>query len=151
MENDYLRVKLEWNKTFDKKFGSPKELVKLYNNASYIKELLAEGILFGEIYKYSYAIKRLNTLLYSDSKDYEVFKVNTDRIGFRICSIELNKEGDVVLSIIPVPPLGDSISVEWINDGRLKLHPRVPNLGTMKDKKLIPITFDFIWYEREGE
>lgn len=137
---DNYEITLKWDEDYEEKFGSKQNLVNLYNQNWIIKNALKDKIFFGEII----GIKQF---LNNNVKKYDIFTVELKNIGIRIDSIEMSKDKqDILVKITPIEPKGSIISEHLLKNGRLYLHPRVPNLGTKDNKKLIPVTFDLIYF-----
>ena len=133
---EVIRMKLNWVRAFTEKFGTPKNLVKLFKKSPHIKEGMKNGLLFGELRTWHDVENRSGK---------NIFEIKFNRVCFTIINIKLNTKGDVVLDVIPVEPLGPKCMIdELIEGGFYILQPRVPNLGTKENKRLIPITFDLI-------
>ena len=132
-----MRLKLDWCTAFSEKYGSPKNLVDLFNKSPHIKEGLKNGLLFGECFRYS--------RYYKTKKKIDNFLINSDYIGFRITKIKYNKKQDACfIDVIPVKPHGNCLNKDLLESGFYRLHPHVPNVGTEKCKMLIPVTFYLI-------
>ncbi len=139
---DGFEITLKWNKDFEKKFGSKQNLVDLYNNNYVVRDNLRNKTLFGEV------INIGDFLDFKKIKNYSIFTINSKNIGIKIFSIKMSKDKqDVLVKILPVEPNKGIILEHFLENGTLYLHPRVPNLGTLNDKILIPITFDLILFE----
>ena len=143
-------LQLDFNIALREKFGSKKELVDLFNNATHIKENLRTNTFYGEVIRSIDMNKTLHTS-YPSKAMKRILEIYTDRIGFRIDSIKLNKKKDIEIKIIPVMPLGTYIDKKTLENGTFLLHPRVPNFGDLRIKKFIPVTFDLILYPEPAE